>query len=341
MVEHRHGNTESRARGAVKAGCEVQWVEPYWTDGIGPVSKRIQFRARTGPAIADWNGRIIEYAKWFKPEVVWVESPLFVYPQTYDDLRKKYGATIVCAYSDDPRDPKKKSRNFEDSKHLFDLIFTTKDQLAQELLSGGARAVAKFWKGYDPRRIRPGSHAGNALPSHLVFIGHPDFVKGKSARLPFLEALASEVDRLRVFGKSWAAADPSPELKLRITASQLDGEDYASMISQSRLALQIPSRLAQDTHSSRSVEIPACGAMMIAERTTDHQMLFEEDREAVFFSSVEELVSKSKYYLEHDDQRNRIALAGLDRCNRSGYSNESRMVEMLREVERVRKGMWC
>ena len=104
------------------------------------------------------------------------------------------------------------------------------------------------------------------------------------------------------------------------------------------MAIQIPSRLAHDTHSSRSVEIPACRRMMLAERTTDHQILFEEDKEAVFFNSIQEMVDKAKYYIKHESVREKIAQAGYERCMRSGYSNYERARQMLELVEKVRRG---
>ena len=70
---------------------------------------------------------------------------------------------------------------------------------------------------------------------------------------------------------------------------------------------------------------------MLAERTDEHKALFEEDKEAVYFSSNEELLEKCRYYLEHEDERKAIAEAGWKRCLDSDYSNEG----MIRKVLKV------
>lgn len=90
-----------------------------------------------------------------------------------------------------------------------------------------------------------------------------------------------------------------------------------------------------DQQTSRTMEIPGCGGFMMAERTEEHRRLFEEDREAVFFSSNEELLAKCRYYLSHEEERKRIATAGHQRCIMSGYSNETGIRKMLDMVMQI------
>jgi spore maturation protein CgeB len=60
--------------------------------------------------------------------------------------------------------------------------------------------------------------------------------------------------------------------------------------------------------------------------------LFAEGREAEFFASNEELLTKTRYYLDHEPERSAIGRAGHQRCLKSGYSQTERMRSMLEQV---------
>jgi len=64
--------------------------------------------------------------------------------------------------------------------------------------------------------------------------------------------------------------------------------------------------------------------------------LYEEDKEAVFYRSSEELVDKVRFWLRHEDARRRVAEAGWRRCASSGYDIYSRMREWLKQLDTIR-----
>src|SRR5207237_639841 len=84
-----------------------------------------------------------------------------------------------------------------------------------------------------------------------------------------------------------------------------------------------------DETTTRTYEIPACGGFMLHERNEEVLELYEEGKEIACFDSAEELREKILYYLRHQQERERIALAGYKRCV-PAYSYDNRMSEIVR-----------
>jgi spore maturation protein CgeB len=107
---------------------------------------------------------------------------------------------------------------------------------------------------------------------------------------------------------------------------------YTKAICATRINLGFLRRLNRDQQTDRSVEIPACGGFMLAERSDEHRRLFVEGIEAEFFSSPEELVEKTRFYLADETRRAAVAQAGRRRCLESDYTHLNRVRFMLADV---------
>ena len=87
----------------------------------------------------------------------------------------------------------------------------------------------------------------------------------------------------------------------------------------------------------KSFEIAGCGGFLLAERSAGHLQRFDEDEEAVFFSTYDELVQKIRRYLPDEAARQRIASAGNVRAARDGYHNDRQVQLIIERMQSILK----
>src|SRR5207302_1943631 len=109
--------------------------------------------------------------------------------------------------------------------------------------------------------------------------------------------------------------------------------DYARALTGSAMGIGLLRQVCQDQHTTRSFEIPACGSLLIADRTEEHQEFFTDGREAEFFSTPEELLDKVQFYSRHDSARKRMAQAGYHRCKAGAYAYVHRLRAALEALD--------
>jgi spore maturation protein CgeB len=63
----------------------------------------------------------------------------------------------------------------------------------------------------------------------------------------------------------------------------------------------------------RNFEVPGCGGFLLTERVPHLERYFELNREVAVFDGVDDLAQKTRDWLEHDEERARVAHAGYRR----------------------------
>jgi spore maturation protein CgeB len=123
-----------------------------------------------------------------------------------------------------------------------------------------------------------------------------------------------------------------PELAARWQGGEVYGDDYARALSGAKIGLGFLRKVCPDQHTTRTFEIPACGSMLLADRTPEHQEFFEEGKEADFFDSKEELTEKVRFYTTNERARADLASKGRQRCVDGRYAYVHRMADALAEM---------
>lgn len=232
------------------------------------------------------------------------------------------GARSVHYSPDDMLNPDNQSPKYLLSVPLYDLHVTTKSYNVEELKKIGAKDVMMVGNAYAPelhRRIALSADEVQYFGASVAFIGA--FEADRAEMILRLTAAGCSV---RVWGKGWRKWQ-NKHPRLEVVPETLMGENYVKVLNATEINLCFLRKVNRDLQTTRTMEIPACGGFMLAERTTEHQELFEEGTEAVFFTTAEELIEKVKFYTANPDKRRQIAAAGYRRCLISGYSNDERL----------------
>lgn len=280
----------------------------------------------------DWVSlpeRVYSMCRQYTFDAMWIDRGVTIPESVFKIFRKRFPEAKIIGYSpDDMMNPRNQSRAFRSSLPLYDLFFTTKFYGVEELKALGCPNVQFIPNAYSrivhrpmPLTDKEKEHFGGPV----VFIGA--WEKERSRSICYLGDHGIPV-KIWGGGKWLSLRNPPPSLNIQTQGAFAD--DYARVLTASDISLCFLRKVNRDLQTTRTMEIPACGSFMLAERTDEHMALFEEGKEAEFFSSNRELLEKVRYYLAHPEERRSIAEAGRQKCISAGYSNFARMEEMLR-----------
>ena len=257
-------------------------------------------------------------------DIVWIDKGQTIFPETLHYIKKVSPHSIVVSFSPDNMALRhNQTQQYLNCIPLYDYIVTNKSYIIVDLKKLGAKHVLFVNNSYEDSFHYPRELSAldiQELGGDVGFIG-----AWEKERCESICYLADHGIKVRVFG--WADyKNYSPNLG--IEERQLLGDDYCKSLQAFKISLCFLRKMNFDRQTTRSVEIPACGGFMLAERTEEHLSMFKEGKEAAFFSSNIELLEKCRYFLNHEEERNLIAKNGFKICRENGYSN----IETLRKV---------
>lgn len=296
-----------------------------------------------GPALIRLNVSLYRAVQVHRPDWGWIWRGTHVLPCTLRLIRRKTGVRLASYNNDDAFGPQTHKKVLWHHHLLwrwylaalkeYDLNLVYRPVNVNEVRAAGGNSVHVLMPYFVPWMHRPVELTEvdrRRYDCDVAFVGHyePD------GRDRYIRALIEAGLRVRVFGGGYWNRWAPPDLRRVLgTVRPVYGDDYAKALCGAKMALGLLSRLNRDTYTRRHFEIPACGGLLLSERTSDLERMFKEDEEAVFFWSPEECVERAQQLLSAPEKRARIRENGRQRVWRDGHDVVSRMrefVELLR-----------
>ncbi len=149
--------------------------------------------------------------------------------------------------------------------------------------------------------------------------------------------LAALIDRgiqVRLAGAGWESFVRrfSSNPLFRYDGVSLFGDEYAQLYSECWVGLGLLSKRFPELHTTRTFEIPACGAVLATERNSETTKFFSPG-EALFFNEAADLAERLRHEFQQPDEASleRIATSGRERVLRDEKDYPSILSRVLQD----------
>ncbi|MGM0882776.1 MAG: CgeB family protein [Bacillota bacterium] len=167
-------------------------------------------------------------------------------------------------------------------------------------------------------------------------------------RVEFFDQIADYLatKNVRIFGIWLKRLKSYSRLKSSIQTKWLTPEETANYYNGAKIVINLHRSPHDETFNKNSARIPACttnprtfeicasGTFLLTDAREDLTGLYVSGRDLIVYSSPEELVSKIEYYLRNEEERNQIALSGLDHTVRN-HDYHQRIATLLRTINEL------
>jgi spore maturation protein CgeB len=267
-------------------------------------------------------------------DLVWVDNGALIGPALVRELKSRFG-WILNYNLDDPLGSRDANlfRLYLKAIPHYDLVVHVRDFNISEAYKAGARHALHVYRSADeiahaPRELTDADR--KRFDAEVAFVGTYMPERG-----PLMATLVHLGVPLTIYGNRWREAKEWPVLQSHWRPAVDDDELYPRALQCAKVCLGLVSTGNRDLHTTRSMEIPALGALLCAQRTREHEALYRDGEEAVFWSTPEECAQHCKRLLTDGRRRRSIALKGRLRCIHNGTYNEPTVARILAEIEMI------
>jgi len=279
----------------------------------------------------DLERDLIELCKKTQPDILWMEWPKEFESSLFSELRKLPKVPYMISFQDDNPWGDRVADQWMWKRYFkiipeYDIHLVKRLEDKERIRELGGKS-SRMWEhgAYSPFFHPPGDAAAARYP--VSFVG-----TCMDGREKLIGHLLDQGLPVHVFGTHWEKRSDLPKRYPANFHPAVRAEAYADVLRQSAICLGLVSHSNRDEWTMRTYEVPACGSLLVAERTPTHEKWFEEGREIVLFSTQEECASVIKAMLADEGRRARIASAGSAKINSQPWLLEERMRLFLNSI---------
>lgn len=251
--------------------------------------------------------------KDYKPDIVYVNFARIFNAETIEIMREVAGNAVFIGGDGDPW-PKLQGDRIGTAKKLDILTATNDGQFLQDYRDAGVPLCVFMPNMCDPD-IDHRYEVGPQWKTDILWTGKAKHHADSSETLR-QEIVARLIQRenCTIYG---SCGKP-----------QIGGFDYLYAISGARIGVNVNAvNSVRLYHSDRLTYYLACGTFVLAKRVPDTDLLFKDGVHLKYFDTIDEFFELADWYLNHEAEREKIAIAGVQRTH-----SEFNCVKMARHM---------
>lgn len=168
----------------------------------------------------------------------------------------------------------------------------------------------------------------------IVFVGSNYDIRYDAARAMVLPLIENDYD-IKIWGLWWQ--DPSRPVIVpdKYYGGLLSYEDLTKVYSSAKIVLGLHCDGSSKTQTSmRTYEVMGSGAFYLTQYTQAHEHLFQFKKHLVWSKSAKETLQLVDYYLNHEEERRRIAIEG-QKLIYTNHTYQQRAEQVLKIAEKI------
>lgn len=238
----------------------------------------------------------------YSPDIIHVSFAKFLDVKTIALMRQAAPNAFLIGIDVDPWPKLQKDNRIETARELDILTATNDGEFLQDYRDAGVPMCIFLPNMCDPDTNHR-YEVSQQWKTNILWTG-----KSKHhtySREPFREELVNRLARRKDCTLYGCCGRP-----------QIGGINYLYAISGARIGVSVNAvNSVRLYHSDRLTDYLACGTFVLAKRVPDTDLLFRDGVHLKYFDTAEEFFDLAKWYLAHEDERIKIANAGMEHAH--------------------------